>query len=293
MTTMTINEKNAHQRDALIQFEEGPHKYTCNGESDYTSVTTWLHSHFKQFDADAIIAKMMSNPERWKKSPYYGKTPEEIKAGWDKNRDEAAAAGTEMHQCIENFYLGVNSTDLSPHFIDFVKDHPDLIPYRTEWMIFDEDVRLAGSIDMVGLGGTPPAPQALQPPSDDNTQTADRSNFTSSGGVGACPQGGETPQPIVLYDWKRCKEIKDTNSFGEFALTDCIKHIPDTNFWHYALQLNTYKTILERKYNKTVAKMFLVCLHPNLPSYQLLEVPDLADEMKALFAMRDNNNNTN
>jgi ATP-dependent exoDNAse (exonuclease V) beta subunit len=193
---------------------------------------------------------MMSNPIKWKKSPYYGKTPDEIKAGWDRGRDEAAAAGTAMHQCIENFYLGDSNTDLPPHFMDFVKDHPDLQPYRTEWMIFDEEVKIAGSIDMV---------------------------------VGVAHPG---VYPLVIYDWKRCKEIKQSNDFKEFASTECIKHLPDTNFWHYSLQLNIYKAILERKYDKKVAAMYLVCLHPSLSSYQLFPVPDLAEEVAALFALR-------
>jgi hypothetical protein len=290
-----INEINAHKRDALIKFDAGPHKYTCNGESDYTSVTTWLHSHFKPFDADGIIKKMMSNPERWKKSPYYGKTPAEIKAGWDKNRDEAAEKGTEMHAQIERWasppdppswvktnkdlleYNKELNETVPDHYLDFVKDHQDLIPYRTEWMIFDEDVRIAGSIDMTGLGGNP-----LQPPFETSvTQAIPKINPNS-------PQEGvpEGTSPLVLYDWKRCKEIKDTNSFGEFALTDCIKHLPDTNFWQYSLQLNIYKAILEAKYEKKVEAMYLVCLHPNLPSYQLLPVPDLSEEIKALFALR-------
>ena len=272
---MNINQINSHKRDAFIKFDAGPHKYTCAGESNYTSVTTWLHSHFKPFDADGIIKKMMSNPERWKKSPYYGKTPEEIKAGWDKNRDEAAAAGTEMHAQIENFYLGVNSNQLPPHFMDFVKDHPDLIPYRTEWMIFDEDVRIAGSIDMVGV-------KPLQPPLETSvTQSLHQISLNSS--QEGVPEG---TSPLVLYDWKRCKEIKETNDFKEFALTDCIKHLPDTNFWQYSLQLNIYKAILEAKYEKKVAAMYLVCLHPNLPTYQLFPVPDLSEEIAALFALR-------
>ena len=115
-------------------------------------------------------------------------------------------------------------------------------------MIFDEDVRLAGSIDMV------------------------------------YEDDGENE--VMIYDWKRCKDIKKTNGFGEFALTECIAHLPDTNFWHYALQLNTYKAILEAKYNKKVTRMCLVCLHPNLPSYQLLIVPNLSKEIAALFELR-------
>ena len=76
------------------------------------------------------------------------------------------------------------------------------------------------------------------------------------------------------------------NTFGDFALTDCIAHFPYTNFWHYALQLNTYKAILEAKYNKKVTRMCLVCLHPNQPSYQVYKVPDLSKELAELFALR-------
>lgn len=278
--SVNINELNKHPRDQLIEFDAGPHKYTCAGEDDYMSVTTWLHSHFKQFAPDAIIQKMMSNQERWKKSPYYGMTPGEIKAQWDKGRDEAALKGTAMHAAIERYYLGTeeDNSALPQHFLDFIKDHPDLKPYRAEWMIFDEDVRLAGSIDMVVVGGS--ASKASQgislrasPSPYDGNKVADALEGVKGG-------------TYVLLDWKRCKKIEKTNGFGEFALTECIDHLPDTNFWHYALQLNTYKAILESKYGKKVEKMYLVCLHPNLPRYQLLTVPDLSKEIESLFALR-------
>ena len=293
---LNINELNKHERDALIEFEAGPHKYTCGGEADYMSVTTWLHSHFKQFDADAIIKKMMSNEERFKKSPYYGKTAEEIKRQWDQRRDEAAAAGTAMHAAIEKYYLGGggdnNNNNLPKHFLDFIKDHPDLKPYRAEWMIFNEDIRLAGSIDLV-VGGNPPDPTLrASPPLNSNDSKAAEPEGGVEGGL-LSPLGVEglrswrgASAPLALFDWKRCKKIEKTNGFGEFALTECIDHLPDTNFWHYALQLNTYKAILELKYKKKVSKMCLVCLHPNLPTYQLLTVPDLSNEIAALFALR-------
>jgi hypothetical protein len=234
-----------HPRDALIEFDAGPHKYTCMGQADYMSVTTWNHTHFPQFDADAIIRKMkLTNPT----CKYYGQTPDQIKAGWDKNRDEAAQLGTEMHAVIEQYWLGLGGVGgYPPNFRAFVAAHPDIKPYRAEWMIFDQDVRLAGSIDFVAEN----------------------------------PDGS-----LTIYDWKRCKEIKKTNSYGVFAITECIAHLPDTNYWHYALQLNTYKTILERKYDKKVKAMILVGLHPNLPTYRLYTVPDLASEMAELFAQR-------
>jgi hypothetical protein len=289
-TALNINEMNKHERDQLIEFDAGPHKYTCAGEADYMSVTTWLHSHFKQFDADAIIEKMMSNPIRWKKSPYYGKTAEEIKAQWDKGRDEAAEAGTAMHADIERYYLTGNNNNLPTHFLDFVKDHPDLKPYRAEWMIFDEDVRLAGSIDMVVVGGNPPNPPLRASPAPYIQADALEGVEGLRSGRRLLPplegvEGGASA-PLYLLDWKRCKKIEKTNGFGEFALKECIDHLPDCNFWHYALQLNTYKAILESKYKKKVEKMCLVCLHPNLPRYQLLTVPDLSNEIASLFALR-------
>ncbi len=282
MLTVSANKmlNHAHPRDALIEFDAGPHKYTCMGEANYNSVTGWNHTHFPPFDADAIIAKMnLTNA----KSKYYGQTPEQIKAGWDKGRDEAAEAGTAMHAAIEAFWIGGAPLEppsregrtqgaeaiqeehpsnpeqgtllpqiggawgVSPHFGAFVADNPQIKPYRTEWMIFDEDVRLAGSIDFVSEN-------------EDGT--------------------------LTIYDWKRCKEIKKANGFGGYALTECIAHLPDTNYWHYALQLNTYKAILERKYGKIVKRMFLVGLHPHLSKYQIYTVPNLAKEMADLFALR-------
>jgi hypothetical protein len=78
------------------------------------------------------------------------------------------------------------------------------------------------------------------------------------------------------------------NTWNKHALNPIISHIPDTNFWHYALQLNTYKSILEAKYGKTVTKLCLVRLHPDTieETYELLDVPFLTKEMTELFEQR-------
>jgi len=91
---------------------------------------------------------------------------------------------------------------------------------------------------------------------------------------------------LLIYDWKRCKEIVKENAYGSTATTECIRHLPDTNFWHYALQLNTYKTIIEEKYGKKVVGLCLVCLHPNNADYQLIEVPFMEKELVDLFEYR-------
>ena len=131
------------------------------------------------------------------------------------------------HQELYNNYISLTEeTNIEVewgYFIRFVKEHPELKPYRTEWMVYYEELKLSGSIDMV---------------------------FENPDGT------------LQIYDWKRCQEIKHEDPFGKTATTSCISHLPDTNFWHYALQLNVYKTILEHKYGKKVTDLYLVCIHP-------------------------------
>jgi len=249
-----LSNKNPHPRDENISFEEGPHIYTvCGNRGGYTSVTTWNHSHFAHFDADAIINKMLKSKKMQDPSyKYYGKTKEQIKKMWDDKRDSSSTAGTKMHNDIEYYYnnedVDNDSLEFS-YFKNFVRDNPNLKPYRTEWMIYHEDMMLSGSVDMT---------------------------FENSDGS------------LQIYDWKRCEEIKHEAEFNQFAKTPCIDHLPDTNFWHYALQLNVYKYILESKYNKKVTDLYLVCMHPDnkYKNYQRIKVPVLEEEMPDLVNLR-------
>jgi hypothetical protein len=95
-------------------------------------------------------------------------------------------------------------------------------------------------------------------------------------------------ESLSIYDWKRSKEITKTNGFGKSALTECIGYLPDSNFWHYALQLNTYKLILERNYGKRVKELKLVRLHPDAEhnNYEVLDVPIMSEEMDMLVEYR-------
>jgi ATP-dependent exoDNAse (exonuclease V) beta subunit len=275
MTNLVLSTFHPHERDQHITFQEIGHVYTISTDmrSKYTSVTTWVHSHFPKFDADAIINKMMKGSS-WKEGhKYWGLTPDQIKDGWDKNRDNAAGAGTSIHYEIECFmnhselpknythkelydnYMSKNinkNKNNAPeweYFLNFIKDFPHLKPYRTEWMIYHEEVKLSGSIDMV---------------------------YENADGT------------LSIYDWKRTANITKVNPWSKYAIPICICQFPDSNFWHYSLQLNTYKTILEKKYGKKVTKMCLVKLHPtnDVQTYELFDVPILEKEMDELFEER-------
>jgi ATP-dependent exoDNAse (exonuclease V) beta subunit len=252
MTTL-LAERNKHKRDNNITFDEGPHIYTINGDASFTSVTTWVHKHFAKFDADKVISNMMKS-KKWPQNKYYGKTANEIKEEWNKNCNEAATAGTKMHYDIECFYnecyKNTNQSIEFTYFMNFQKAIGEKMkPYRTEWMVYHEDYRLAGSIDMI---------------------------FENPDGT------------LQIYDWKRSKEITKVNAWNQYAITPELDDLPDTNFWHYSLQLNTYKKILQEKYGKVVTDMYLVCLHPNNKNgnYIILKVPDLQDKLSQILLLK-------
>jgi hypothetical protein len=267
--------RNFHERDKNIQFFEEDHKYVILTDPvpKYTSVTTWNHSHFPHFNADAVIKKMMKGRNWNEDNKYWGMTPEQIKAQWSSNGASVTGAGTDLHfeiECFMNnenllfdyrhsdlyeYYMETCGGDLCEksvewrYFINFVKDTPHLKPYRTEWTVYNEDVKIAGSIDMIYEN-------------DDGT--------------------------LSIYDWKRAKNITRVNNFNEFATERLICHMPNSNFWHYAMQLNTYKTILEQKYGKVIKDLYLVRLHPEAEelNYELIPLPNLSKEVVELFEKR-------
>ena len=53
-----------------------------------------------------------------------------------------------------------------------------------------------------------------------------------------------------------------------------VEHLPNSNYWHYSLQLNIYKKILEKNYDKVIDEMYLLSLHPNNSGYLKIKFPD-------------------
>jgi hypothetical protein len=260
----TLTSIHRHPRDAHIAFDEPTHKYYVNGSCQGNiSCTGFIHEFFGHFDAKAIIAKMKKGP-KWATSKYFGKTDEEIMKEWSDNGKEASAAGTAMHLAIEQFMHGAMD-EIKPE----IKDTPewkyftkfwaecghDLEPYRSEWEVFTDSlepiaserkIKLCGSIDMV--------------------------------------YRRKSDGKFVIYDWKRSKDIKSDNPFGSGLPP--LEHLPDTNYWHYTMQLNVYKWILENYYGLEVADLYLVILHPEQPSYRRMRLNIMTDEVEDMIECR-------
>jgi hypothetical protein len=123
---------------------------------------------------------------------------------------------------------------------------PDLEPYRLEWPVWIAELKLAGSIDAV-----------FRRPSD-----------------GA----------FFIYDWKRTKELKMENRF-EKGLGP-LSHVDDCNYWHYSLQLNNYRCLLEKFYGLVVNELALVILHPNNKSFKIVKLNLMDAEVEAMWSHR-------
>jgi len=173
--------KNVHVRDQDITFQEEGHIYTIRGDKYYKSCTTWIKSFFEKFNADAIIDTMMLS-EKWPQNKHFGMSKQDIKKLWNENGKKAAEFGTSMHKHIEEFYNGKELPEEDivelTYFKNFYTDHPELVPFRTEMMIYDEDIRICGSVDMLFLN-------------EDGT--------------------------LNIYDWKFSKEIQ-SHSYGKKGL---------------------------------------------------------------------------
>jgi len=253
--------KNKHERDKLVKFydfdgEEG-HKYYINGsKKDVISSTGLYGKHFKEFDEDEAISKMKT-----------GETPGQIKARWEKARNDGSA----MHENIEKYY------NMEPYdhttrefelFMNFVKDHPHLLPIRTEWFICSEKHKLGGAIDMFYY------------------------NMIT--------------KRYVIADWKRCQKLPtqgfcrcpakrsvdswvkkhDRSECTAFGTSEITKDIEDCKFTHYVMQLNIYRLMLKKYYRIVVDEMFLVVLHPDQENYRKMDVPVWEEPTREMFRWR-------
>ena len=137
--------------------------------------------------------------------------------------------------------------------MEFMKHH-EFTPFKTEWAIYDEKLKIAGTIDMIHKRG----------------------------------------DIFDIYDWKRSHRIVDifgdpitTNNYGEKGLGK-LNQIDDTPYWHYCIQQNLYRYILEKNYSIRVGKMYLVVFCDDTIEYRKLEVPRMDETIASIVEACEN-----
>ena len=233
---------NGHTRDNHIYMDEPTHTYYLDGKPISISGTGFLHLYFEPFDGPNMAEKTARSAKPGTK--YFGKTSQEILNMWENNTNQ----GTVMHKNIEDFWNGLipiseigdrNRFGLFQMCYGWLKQI-GLEPYRTEWIIYDKDYDLAGSIDFVAR----------------NKKTG---NFW-------------------IIDWKRSTALRRDSFRGKCGMGPCAD-IPDCNGFHYQIQVNLYRHILEKHYGIQVEQCCVINLNPELKTYDLLMADDLQDKV--------------
>lgn len=114
-------------KDNFLFFDEGPHKYTDTLGNEYRSVTTLIGDYYNHFDADYWAHK---------KAREQGKSEKQIRAEWNRIKDEACERGTKTHNGIEDAIKSVSKFKEAIKYLEEAKsgrcitiaDIPNLIP---------------------------------------------------------------------------------------------------------------------------------------------------------------------
>lgn len=260
---LKLARENPHPRDAHIVFDEGPHTYTIDGVVAKLSVTGLIALvESEHFDAPAVAERLSvsSRPsdkysrldaETGKRVPL---SATEILALWDAARD----LGTDLHSKIERFLNDIpvvfadSSVPNQKEFGQFFRwweaqKALGFEAYRTEWVIYD-DTNLAGSIDFLM-----------------------RNKHT-----------GE----LSIVDWKRCITGGPgfSKAWNNRRMLFPLEHMEETKLNHWKVQVNVYRSILERRYGVKIRDMMMVVLYADQEE-AVVYAHERDDSVEALIAL--------
>lgn len=244
---MPATSKSKNPRGISIEFFEDSHKYLSivNGkEINYTSVTGLVGSCFPQFDPTGAIAERCAKKE--------GITVAELKARWAAKGKESCRLGTRMHEVCEDIELGRELRNKAENEVEQLRFNNaikmaqafrqklDII--GVEKLVFDDRLKLAGTIDLLG-------------------KSRKNGNY-------------------LVLDWKSNATIDQDNRYKKFGL-EPISHIPDNAYYHYSLQLSTYQFLLKfGGYVPKDATFQRAIIHVTDKFAKIIELPDLTSEVK-------------
>ena len=241
----TLKLRNPFPSDALIELDEESHTYMVDGIAVPLSVTALVHRFAHPFNPKDAIASMREATRQG----YADEgllTNEDILGAWTRNAEVQRKRGTLLHFQIEQHLNGcVIESPCSPEFEQFKQLLQDT---TTEQVPFRTELSVySRSLNVAGQI------DAI---------------FKQDDGT------------FVIWDWKRCKCL---HYDGRRQMKEPFDHLPDVNYFHYALQLNIYRRILQEDYGMSTSSMLLGVLHPSRAQPLCVSVPVMENEMHLLF----------
>lgn len=208
-----------------------------NSRKKFTSVTTVIKSYFEPFRPNEMAEKVAAAQH------HKDETKEEILASWKI----ANESGSKLHKNIENYLQGKGNEFQHEDFHRFLQFWNTFNPIQkgytcfAEYQVFDLDIEISGTIDCLLV----------------------------------LPDGR-----FIILDWKRSRNLRlygfPDRETGEVRMgKKPFDNFQDCNYSHYSLQLNFYRTILEKKYQ--VYGRPMVCIGMILVVFQPGEEKKLYD----------------
>lgn len=233
-------------RNSALSFVEEDHKYFVEGWELKSSVTEFVGSFFEPFDENAIAEKITMSSKMSNPTYEYFGLSKEQIIEKWKHGTQL---GTDLHNQIDNFFKGIEPETKSKEFgffLKYISENP-VDFWRSEMRIYHEELDIAGSVDLITKN-----------------------------------KNGE----VDLIDWKRSKRI-DKHGFNHKCVShEGLTHVPDSNYYKYAFQLNMYKYILQSKYKMKVRNMRIVVMHPMNFDYITFDIPHLDREIDIIIQNR-------
>lgn len=231
-----------------ITFNEDDHSYIDMYNKRYTSVTTLIGRGFEKFDSESIAKKIAE-----KKNCDWHNIIDE----WNKIGSIAANEGTRLHENCENQILNNFDKLHSPtsinekikfeqafKVVNKLKENHHNVKFEPEKLVFSPRMKIAGSIDLLVY-------------KDDGK--------------------------FIIYDWKNIKQISLYGFNNKCGILEATKNIQDSNYWHYALQLQIYEIILKvENYipkNAHVSRILNVFEQSGFHQYEMPNVLDCAKKL--------------
>ncbi len=239
--------------DDKLTFSPEEHIYLYNGKIQLTPVSSVIDHFFWPFD-------VYENAERVARRD--GRNVCEVIEEWESKGIESREVGTFLHSQIEAYFFN-KPINYSTRFV-----------YDGEYINIDKTVSIKEEMEYFRafMRDTAITPFRTE------WRICDV-NLGIAGTIDLLAKNGDS---YDIYDWKRSRKASPKETVWKFGING-LEHVPDISFYHYAIQQNLYKYILEKNYGIKIANMYIVVMHSNFSTYYKYPIPKLDKEIKTII----------
>lgn len=245
-----------------VKYYDKDHHYEIRGQRVSKSATKLIGNAETPFDKENISAAVARKR---------GVTQQVILDEWSLNAKKSTEKGTVFHSYAENYlanrvfpypkerilavpefkgvdYVAEPMQKLVPMFHRFVAENmgTNLIPVRSEFVLGDLDLDIAGMIDQLV--------------------------YSRASGC------------LHILDWKTNKAIETENKYGTH-FRGALSYLEQCEFIKYSLQLSIYKYLIEKHIKLRLGPSYLVWFFEGNETYQVIPTADMEVEAKYLLGV--------